>query len=105
LKRIYMDYAGSSPVDPRVKEAMGAYFAEIFGNPASLHSAGRESGEALEKARGKVASLVGAGKPKNVVFTSGATESLNLAIKGIMLRSKEKYFGNKCMQVLSKTGF
>jgi cysteine desulfurase len=85
-----MDYAGSSPVDPRVKEAMGAYFDEVFGNPASLHSAGRESSEALEKSREKMANLVGAGRPKNVVFTSGATEAINMAIKGIVLRSKER---------------
>src|SRR3990172_4625247 len=90
MKRIYMDYAGSSPVDPRVREAMEPYFSEVFGNPSSLHSAGREAGEALEAARESVATLVGAENPRNIVFTSGATESTNLAIKGIALRSKEK---------------
>jgi cysteine desulfurase len=85
-----MDYAGSSPVDPRVKLAMEPYFEEIFGNPSSIHSAGRDSNDALEAAREKVASLVGAKRPKNTIFTSGATEATNLAIKGIAQRSKEK---------------
>jgi cysteine desulfurase len=85
-----MDYAGSSPVDPRVKEAMEPYFEEVFGNPSSMHSVGREAGEALDRAREQVANLVNAQNPRNIVFTSGATESTNLAIKGIALRSKEK---------------
>jgi cysteine desulfurase len=90
MKHIYMDYAGSSPVDPRVKLAMEPYFEEIFGNPSSIHSAGRKSNEALEAAREKVAALVGAKRPKNVIFTSGATEATNLAIKGITQRSNDK---------------
>ncbi|MFQ5800547.1 MAG: cysteine desulfurase family protein [Candidatus Hydrothermarchaeales archaeon] len=90
MKRIYLDYAGSTPVDPRVKEAMGRYFEEVFGNPSSLHSVGREASEALEEGREKVASLVGAQANRNIVFTSGATEATNLAIKGITFRSKEK---------------
>jgi cysteine desulfurase len=90
MKRIYMDYAGSSPVEPRVKEAMEPYFKDIFGNPSSLHSAGRESNAALERVRESVAKLVGAKRPKNIVFTSSATESTNLAIKGLAQRSKEK---------------
>jgi cysteine desulfurase len=85
-----MDYAGASPVDHRVNEAMEPYFSEVFGNPSSMHSTGREAGEALESAREKVASLVSAKKSKNIIFTSGATEATNLAIKGIATRSKEK---------------
>lgn len=90
MKRIYMDYAGSTPVDARVKEVMERYFEEVFGNPSSLHSAGREASEALEEGREKVASLVGAQANRNIIFTSGATEATNLAIKGIAFRSKEK---------------
>ncbi len=90
MKRIYMDYAGSSPVDTRVKEAMEPYFSQVFGNPSSMHSTGREASEALESAREKVASLVSAKRAKNIVFTSGATEATNLAIKGIASRSKDK---------------
>jgi cysteine desulfurase len=89
MKRVYMDYAGSSPVEPRVKKAMEPYFSKVFGNPSSLHFGGREPSEALVSAREKVAMLVGSEKPKNIIFTSGATESTNLAIKGLAFRSKE----------------
>ncbi|RMF91041.1 MAG: cysteine desulfurase [Methanobacteriota archaeon] len=85
-----MDYAGSTPVDPRVKEAMEPYFSEVYGNPSSLHSAGREAAEALSKAREQVAGLVNAKAPRNIIFTSGATEATNLAIKGVAARSKDK---------------
>jgi cysteine desulfurase len=90
VKRIYMDYAGSSPVDTRVKEVMEPYFSQVFGNPSSMHSTGREASEALESAREKVASLLSAKRAKNIVFTSGATEATNLAVKGIASRSKDK---------------
>ncbi len=90
MKRVYMDYAGSSPVDSRVKKAMEPYFEEIFGNPSSMHTAGREAAVALEDGREKVAGLVGSQNSRNIIFTSGATESINLAIKGIALRSKDR---------------
>src|SRR6188508_2322165 len=79
---IYMDYGATTPVDPRVVDAMIPWLREHFGNPASRsHAWGWEAEEAVEKARQQVADLVGA-DPKEIVWTSGATESDNLALKG-----------------------
>ena len=79
---IYMDYGATSPVDPRVAKAMIPWLSEHFGNPASRsHAWGWEAEEAVEKARVQVAELVGA-DPREIVWTSGATESINLALKG-----------------------
>jgi cysteine desulfurase len=79
---IYMDYGATTPVDPRVVDAMIPWLREHFGNPASRsHAWGWEAEAAVEKARGEVADLVGA-DPREIVWTSGATESDNLAIKG-----------------------
>ncbi|MCH7344886.1 IscS subfamily cysteine desulfurase [Pelomonas sp. CA6] len=79
---IYMDYGATTPVDPRVVDAMIPWLREHFGNPASRsHAWGWEAEEAVEKARGQVAALIGA-DPREIVWTSGATESNNLAVKG-----------------------
>jgi cysteine desulfurase len=79
---IYMDYGATTPVDPRVVDAMIPWLREHFGNPASRsHAWGWEAEEAVEQARGHVAALVGA-DPREIVWTSGATESNNLALKG-----------------------
>src|SRR5438132_12666295 len=79
---IYMDYGATTPVDPRVVDAMIPWLREHFGNPASRsHAWGWEAEEAVEKAREQVAALIGA-DPREIVWTSGATESNNLAIKG-----------------------
>ncbi len=87
---LYLDYQATTPTDPRVVEAMAPYWTEKFGNPHSRnHHFGWEAEEAVAKARAQVASLIGA-NAKEVIFTSGATESNNLALKGVGLFYKEK---------------
>ncbi len=88
---IYLDYHATTPVDPRVLDAMLPYFAETFGNAASrTHSFGRAAEKAVAKGRAQVATLIGAAKPKEIVFTSGATESNNLALKGVAHFHRDK---------------
>ena len=84
-----MDHSATTPVAPEVLEAMLPYFREKFGNASSLHSFGLEAKEALESSREKVAKLLGA-NTEEVIFTSGGTESDNLALKGIAYRNREK---------------
>jgi cysteine desulfurase len=90
---IYLDYSATTPVDPRVAQKMIPYLTEFFGNPASRsHAFGWKAEEAVEEARGHVAALIGA-DPKEIVWTSGATEGNNLAIKGAAMfnRSRGKH--------------
>ena len=87
--KVYMDYAATTPVDPRVLKAMRPYFFKKCGNTMSLHTWGREAKEALEDSREKVASLMNA-EPREVIFTSSATESNNTALKGITFANKNK---------------
>jgi cysteine desulfurase len=88
---IYMDYHATTPVDPRVLDAMLPYFNEKFGNAASRsHIYGWTAEEAVSTSREKVAALIGASNPKEIVFTSGATEADNMALKGVAEFYKDK---------------
>lgn len=89
LKKIYMDYAATTLVDPRVVKAMLPYFSKKFGNTMSLYSFGQEAKQALEESREVVAGLINA-KPNEIIFTSSATESNNLALKGIAFANKNR---------------
>lgn len=79
---IYLDHAATTPVDPRVLEAMLPFFTERFGNPSSIYAAGREARAALDQARARIARLLNC-QAREIVFTSGGTESDNLAVKGV----------------------
>jgi cysteine desulfurase len=81
-RRVYLDHNASTPVHPEVMAAMLPYFEERFGNPSSIHAFGRETREGLEIAREQIAHFLRAGK-EEIVFTSGGTESDNLAVKGV----------------------
>lgn len=87
--RFYFDNAATTPIDPRVADAMKPYFSEVYGNPSSLHYHGRLAKEALEDARKVIAASVGA-DASEVVFTSGGTEANNLAIIGTALANRDR---------------
>ena len=88
-ERVYLDYAATTPVDPRVLERMLPYFTGTFGNPSSVHWYGQQAEAALESARESVAAAVG-GQPSEIVFTSCGTESDNLAIRGMAFTQRDK---------------
>lgn len=85
---VYLDYAATTPVDERVVEAMLPYYSEVWGNPNSLYRRGREAYTALESARERVVSAIGASHPNEIIFTAGGTESDNAALIGIVTRAK-----------------
>ncbi|OGN91644.1 MAG: cysteine desulfurase NifS [Chloroflexi bacterium RBG_13_48_17] len=89
MKRIYLDYAATTPTHPEVLKAMLPYFTDAFGNPSSIHSFGQEARDAIEKARNQVAALIGA-KSEDVVFTGSGTEADNFALKGLILANQGK---------------
>jgi cysteine desulfurase len=89
VKRIYLDHSATTPVDPQVLEAMKPFFREAYGNASSIHAFGREARVALEESRETVAHFLNA-EVREIFFTSGGTESDNLAIKGVAFASKEK---------------
>jgi len=89
MKRIYLDYAATTPTAPEVVEAMLPYFTDRFGNPSSIHSFGQEGKAAIEEAREKIANLIGA-KQEEIIFTSGGTESNNSALKGVAYANQHK---------------
>jgi cysteine desulfurase len=82
MKRIYLDYNATAPLLPEALEAASPYYTELWGNPSSIHRQGREARIAIEDARQQVARLLGASDPLNIVFTSGGTEAVNLALRG-----------------------
>lgn len=90
METIYLDHASAMPVEPRALRFAERYLKEGFGNPSSLHSVGLEAKRAVEDARKKVAELINAEKGSRIIFTSGATESNNLAIRGVALRNLGK---------------
>ncbi len=85
MKKVYLDYNATTPIDPRVLEEMMPYLSEHYGNPSSIHSFGRKGKEALDRAREQVADLVSA-TPKEIIFTSGGSEGANFAIKSTALK-------------------
>ncbi|MFC1925221.1 cysteine desulfurase family protein [Chloroflexota bacterium] len=113
--KAYLDNLSSTPVDPGVMEAMLPYFGELFGNPVSYHDGGDRTSEGIENARAQVAALIN-GQPEEIIFTSGGTESNNLAIKGlamehmsrgkhIVISSIEHFSVLHPARTLSKLGF
>ena len=88
-REIYLDYAATAPLDPRVAAAMSDCLEREFGNPSSLHAAGRRAKALVDAARARVAARVGAAAER-IVFTSGATESNNLALQGVLRRSRNR---------------
>jgi cysteine desulfurase len=89
MRKVYFDHAATTPVHPKVVEAMLPYLKEQFGNPLSLHSFGEGPREAVEEARAKVADLIGA-RPNEIYFTASGSEANNMAVKGIALMNREK---------------
>ena len=88
-KTVYLDYAATTPVDPQVLKAMLPYFSIRFGNSMSLHALGQEAKSALEQSRKQIANIIGA-KTSEIVFTGSASESNNLAIKGVAFANKDR---------------
>jgi cysteine desulfurase len=86
---IYLDYNATTPLDPKVIDAMQPFLREHFGNPSSAHAYGRTAREGVERARAQVATLLGA-RPDEIVFTGGGSEASNLAIKGVLFKALEK---------------
>ena len=89
-KKVYMDHIAGKPVDPRAIEAMLPFIREFYGNPSSIHSFGHEPRKALEEARAKIVKLINAERAESIIFTSGATESNNMTVKGVAYRNMDK---------------
>lgn len=89
MKSIYLDYAATTPVDKRVVKAMLPFLSENFGNTMSLHSFGQEAKFTLDQSRQTLVDLINA-QPNEIIFTSSATESNNLALKGIAFANRKK---------------
>src|SRR5437870_2745830 len=87
MRHIYLDYNTTTPLAPEVQEAMVPFLAEFYGAPGGSHWLARASAEAIEDARSRLATLLGAAR-EDLVFTGGGTESVNLAVKGTVLRQR-----------------
>jgi cysteine desulfurase len=98
MRRIYLDYNATTPVDPRVLDAMLPFLRDDYGNPSSLHWFGQRARAAVEEARARVAGLVGA-EPAEIVFTAGGSESDNMALRGVVAKAKEPRTGVVCSAV------
>jgi cysteine desulfurase NifS len=90
LKKIYLDHAATTPVDPEVVKAMLPFYTEFFGNPSSIHSFGRENRKAIEDARAIIAKELGANEPSEIIFTGSGSESDNMALKGVALAYRDQ---------------
>src|SRR3972149_6235057 len=88
-ERIYLDYAATTPVDSRVLTVMAPYFSEFFGNPSSVHRYGQQAEAAVDSARESVAAVLNC-DPDEIIFTSGGTESDNLALRGAALARRQR---------------
>ena len=89
MKRVYLDYAATTPVHPEVILAMTPYLSEVWGNPSSIHACGLEARSGVEEARSKIAALIGANK-NDIYFTSGGTEADNWALKGVAYANQKR---------------
>jgi len=89
MKKIYLDYASTTPADPQIVQTMQPFFNEIFGNPSSAHSFGKEAKKVVEDARAAVAQSLGV-RPHDIVFTGGGTESNNAALKGVTYANRSR---------------
>ncbi len=89
MRKVYLDHAATTPVHPRVLEAMLPYFSNKFGNPSNLHDVGREAKEAVEEARARTAALINV-KPEEIYFTASGAESNNFAVKGLVQANSQK---------------
>src|SRR5437879_294041 len=90
MRRVFLDHQSTTPVLPEVLAAMNPFFAVTFGSPSSLHRLGLRARDALAKAREQVAALINAKSPDDILFTSGGTESANLAVKGAAYANKRR---------------
>ena len=99
MRKVYLDYAATTPVDPRVKKFIQKYFTNIFGNTHSIHTAGQIAYQEVEKSRNFIAKMLNC-EPEEIIFTSGGTESNNTAIKGVFF-SQRKY--NKKLHFITST--
>lgn len=100
MKRVYLDYGATSPIKPEVKNAIMPYLEDKFGNPSSIHEWGRVARQAVDESRRTVADFLGA-KENEIIFTSGGTESDNMAIRGIIVGFGARLKNNICPHIIT----